>query len=296
MKYYDLVQYPIHHSYYGDEKYNYELTFNRYVGIRLVTSFEKLCDSDKSCLLDEESKIIKYTYIPWLKTKQISTTYDCEKLFINDIPPDIIYIPNDTCIKYSNGTIDCDSNCEKKFISETKIQEYEQKYQEMYDNIVLNYSQHIEQLKKHTNNIYRFIMVVDDNGNHTNLELEPEFELDEKIEYMFKLMIKNDYMSVEVEIDSVVKNSSEFDGVDFIGKINSYNRKIENNSINKGFRLNDTIVLKSSVYTYLLKGSPDDVNISQSSFYFLDTNFTIILIREDIYKKRFLEWIYEYLN
>lgn len=298
-KYYDLKRFPIHSDYWNDEKYQHKPTFNRYIGIRLATSFDELCDEtnpENIGLLDKETKSIQYTWKHWMKTKPTSSTYDCEKLFIENIPPDIILIPNEYCIKHAESKIDSIQHCEKIFLSETKIKEYEHKYLQMYDDVVLRYSKHIEQLKKYDENIYRFIMVVD---NNTDIILKPESELDEKIKYIYNQMVSNDYVSAEVEINSVIKNSNEFDefdGVDFIGKIKSYNRKITNNNLNTGFGLDDDITLSSDVFTKLLSGNPDDINISQSNIYFEDAEFTIILIKESLYKERFLEWIYDYLN
>ena len=200
-KYYDLKRFPIHSDYWDDEKYQYKPTFNRYIGIRLATSFDELCDEtnpENIGLLDKETKSIQYTWKHWMKTSLTCSTYDCEKLFMENIPPDIILIPNEYCIKHAESKIDSIQHCEKIFLSETKIKEYENKYLQMYENVISKYSKHIEQLKKHNENIYRFIMVVD---NKPDISLKPEFELIEKIKYIYELMISNDYVSAEVEIN-----------------------------------------------------------------------------------------------
>lgn len=292
-RYYDLKKFPIHKEYWDDEKYLYKPTFNRYISIRLATGFDELCNLDNSGLLNKETKIITYISVPWGKLKPKTQTYNCKKLFIEDTNPDMILIPNDYCNMYANSTINCGTHCEKIFLSETKIQEYENQYQQMYANIINRYSQHIEQLKKYKENIYRLIVVVDTDNN---ICLNPESGLDEKIEYMFERMVSNDYISIEVEIDSVIKSTNWEEGVDFIGKVNGYNRKFKNVMLNMDINLNDNIVLSSDVFVKLQKGSPDDINIYYSSIDFVDTTFTMILIRESIYKKRFLAWIYDYIN
>jgi hypothetical protein len=261
-RYYDLAKFPIHDEYWYDEQYRYEPTFNRYIGMRLATGFDKLCNLDNSGLLDKETKTITYTCVPWGKLKPKVQTYNCESLFVDNKPPDIILIPNEHCVKYAESKIDSRSHCEKTFLSQTKIQEYENQYQQFYADIINRYSQHIENLKKYKENNYRFIMVVD---TDENTWLDPESELDEKIEYMFNKMVTNDYMSIEVEICSVAKSTNWIEGVDFICKIISYNRKIDNTTLNKGFRLSDEIVLSSDVFVRLQNGSPDDINISHTS-------------------------------
>jgi hypothetical protein len=114
-KYYDIRKYYPLHSYV----YDIMPSFNFYKEIRRKVSYESIFEN---VIGELNIKTRQLTYECEKFMKKLKTyTHDCEKLFIENNPPDYITFPNDFCVKYRQSIIHSKIDFDFMFLSETKI-------------------------------------------------------------------------------------------------------------------------------------------------------------------------------
>lgn len=294
-RYFDVNIYQIHKDYYN--YFDFTPSLNNYIGIRLLYTFEQICDLTESYnigILDMTTKQMSYEHKKFLK-KLRKHTYDCSLLITDDKYPDYVMIPDDICIEHKKSIFDSRTYIEKIFLSETKINEYERQYNELYDKCVMYYSNQIDKFnKKYDEHIYRCIIVDNDNDDVDYDDIYNYQEIEQKIDLIYNLMIKNSYISMTIKLNSVEKNN--ICDVDFKGTIETWNFKRRDGEFNREFDMGGDITLTTSPFNRLNKNDILNIFVNDTDIYFKDKNNIVILIREDIYKKKFTEWIYEYLN
>jgi hypothetical protein len=113
---------------------------------------------------------------------------------------------------------------------------------------------------------------------------------------MYNLMTKNSYISFTFNINSVeIDDYQQY--LNFKGEITSYNfKKRDNEFVNDDIDFfGDNITITSVDFT-LLNDNVDDILIDGGDIFFKDNSNTMILIKKDIYKNTFTNFIYELFN
>lgn len=332
IKYYDIKNLSIYHDYFDEERYKICPSFNKYIGIRIANKRNIICaedDSYKIGYFDNNTKQFEYIQSPLCKKpikciKDFGVDYaygyenghvklnlDLEETLSTNLNPnsnpDFIITPSDYFMKCRKDNYKIDLNfmseCEHIFLSSNKIEEYEQKLSEMHDETLLKYSLIINKLAKQDENKFRFVCVMNKNKH----ELDWTSEITNKIEHIYDLMsekehedelvIPNDFVSILVKINSVSKSNHYEFGVDFEGTICTYN--YQNNSGNLDcdlIEIGNRVKFTTNTFTKLLNRNVNDIVITESLVDFSDVNTEMILMKENIYKDAFLEFIYERYN
>ena len=279
IKFYPLDVSHVPFSTYRNEELEH---FEKYVAIRKNSSFDSICTNSEKLLgfLDTEKK--QFIYYDNLFSNK--STLDCSNLFeqSNNINSINVKIK----LKYFNF--------QKTYLSETLIEQYEKEYLSLYENTFTEYVDYF----KFNDNIYRFFCVVNHNSSN-DIDNSVFFDIDNvicsKLEQLLKSMYSNDYITLTVKLDNIIKLSNR-DSIEFVGIIESFEYTNNCNKINTNFEIGSQITFSTNHFTDLINKHKSDINIDNSSILFETDDYQLYLINENDYSRNFKAWVYNYFH
>lgn len=328
IKYYDIkaLGERTEYNYYRSRtKPEHFADFQEYSKIRSVYTFDEICNDEpiKIGLIYVDTNQFAWTKQKFPSSKLTKSVKNCNDLWnenvnqhinehiieqtneqTNEQPhPKFIIIPSEFHLTHNYG-FSSFYDCDNIFLSLDLIKQYEEKYLNEHNNTIIKYSDYVGKLNKDDNNLYRFFCLAnyegDDDDYGVKYHESAESFIQSKIEGIYNSMRgnqrSNNYLTMTLKINSITKSVEHNSGIDFEGIICSYHYKDDTKKLNKEFEVGEKIIISTDIFSKLSEKNPTYINITHSDIYFTDTTFWYYLIREDIYKKCFLNWIWDYYH